>query len=72
MKNKISYGKNVYNKKEINAVLKTLNNSTQMGKSVETFEKKNFKIIFKKIWPDGKLRIIGINFSTESNELPQR
>ena len=48
MKNKISYGKNVYNKKEINAVLKTLNNSTQMGKSVETFEKKISKLFSKK------------------------
>jgi hypothetical protein len=35
---KISYGKNVYGKKEIKAVLKTLKNSTQMGKSVEAFE----------------------------------
>ncbi len=48
MKNKISYGKNVYNKKEINAVLKTLNNSTQMGKSVETFEKKISKLFSKR------------------------
>ncbi len=33
MKNKIpkiSYGKNVYDNKEINAVIKTLNNSTQI------------------------------------------
>ena len=37
---KISYGKNVYDKKEISAVIKTLNNSTQMGKSVSKFEKK--------------------------------
>ena len=48
MKNKISYGKNVYDKKEINAVLKTLNNSTQMGKSVETFEKKISKLFSKR------------------------
>ena len=31
MKMKISYGKNVYDKKEINAVLNTLKKSTQMG-----------------------------------------
>ncbi len=46
--NKISYGKNVYDKKEINAVLKTLKNSTQMGKSVEIFEKKIAKLFSKK------------------------
>ena len=39
MKNKITYGKNVYNKKEIFAVNKVLRNSTQMGKSVQIFEK---------------------------------
>ena len=48
MKNKISYGKNVYDKKEINAVLKTLKKSTQMGKSVETFENKISKLFSKK------------------------
>ena len=37
---KISYGKNVYDGAEINAVLKTLNKSTQMGKCVAQFEKK--------------------------------
>ena len=46
--NKISYGKNVYDKKEINAVLKTLKNSTQMGKSVEIFEKKIANLFSKK------------------------
>ena len=45
---KISYGKNVYDKREINAVLKTLKNSTQMGKSVETFESKIAKLFSKK------------------------
>ena len=45
---KISYGKNVYGKEEINAVLKTLKNSTQMGKSVETFESKIAKLFSKK------------------------
>ncbi len=48
MTKKISYGKNVYDKKEINAVLKTLKKSTQMGKSVEIFEKKIAKIFSKK------------------------
>ena len=37
---KIPYGKNVYDKNEINAVVNTLKKSTQMGKSVNTFEKK--------------------------------
>ena len=45
---RISYGKNVYDKKEINAVLKTLNNSTQMGKNVDLFEKKIAKYFSKK------------------------
>ena len=45
---KISYGKNVYDKKEINAVIKTLNNSTQMGKNVDLFEKKIAKYFSKK------------------------
>ena len=43
MKNKITkipYGQNVYDSKEINAVLQTLKKSTQMGKSVDNFEKK--------------------------------
>ena len=40
MKKFISYGKNVYNHAEINAVTKTLKNTTQMGKSVSTFEGK--------------------------------
>ncbi len=48
MMTKISYGKNVYDKREINAVLKTLKNSTQMGKSVETFERKIAKLFSKK------------------------
>ena len=45
---KISYGKNVYDKKEINAVLKTLKKSTQMGKNVDLFEKKIAKYFSKK------------------------
>ena len=38
--NKITYGKNVYDNQEIKAVVKTLKNSTQIGKSVDIFEKK--------------------------------
>ena len=36
----ISYGKNVYDELEVNAVLKTLKKGTQMGRSVDLFEKK--------------------------------
>tara|TARA_B100000674_G_C37902236_1_gene944302 strand:- start:52 stop:1239 length:1188 start_codon:yes stop_codon:yes gene_type:complete len=35
---KISYGKNVYGKEEINSVIKQLKTTTQMGKSVSKFE----------------------------------
>ena len=45
---KISYGKNVYDNREINAVLKTLKVSTQMGKNVNQFEKKIVNIFQKK------------------------
>ena len=45
---RISYGKNLYDNKEINAVLKTLRKSTQMGCAVNTFEKKVSKIFSKK------------------------
>jgi CDP-6-deoxy-D-xylo-4-hexulose-3-dehydrase len=45
---KLPYGKNVYDKKEINAVLKTLKKSTQMGKSVSDFEYKIAKLFSKK------------------------
>ena len=45
---KISYGKNVYDSKEINAVIKTLKKTTQMGESVSAFEKKVSKIFSKK------------------------
>ena len=37
---KIPYGKNVYDNREINAVVKTLKKSTQMGVCVNKFEKK--------------------------------
>ena len=46
--NKIPYGKNVYDNKEIKAVIKTLKNSTQMGLSVNKFEKKISKYFSKK------------------------
>lgn len=45
---KISYGKNVYGKEEIRAVVKKLNLSTQMGKSVELFENKVSRLFSKK------------------------
>ena len=48
MKKFISYGKNVYNKTEINAVTATLKKSTQMGKAVSMFENKISKIFGKK------------------------
>ncbi len=48
IKTKISYGKNVYDNREIKAVIKTLKNSTQMGKSVSSFENKVSKLFAKK------------------------
>ena len=45
---KIPYGKNVYDNNEINAVIKTLKKSTQMGRSVTSFEKKISKLFSKK------------------------
>ena len=45
---KIPYGKNVYDQREINAVLSTLKKSTQMGKSVNEFENKISKLFAKK------------------------
>ena len=44
---KITYGKNVYNNLEISAVVKQLKKTTQMGKSVNKFEKK-ISSFFKK------------------------
>lgn len=44
----ITYGKNVYGKKEINAIVKTLKNSTQMGKQVSKFEKRISNLFGKK------------------------
>ena len=45
---KIPYGKNVYDSQEINAVIKTLKKSTQMGASVSSFEGKIAKLFSKK------------------------
>ena len=45
---KITYGKNVYDNKEISAVVKTLKKSTQMGKSISEFEKKISNLFGKK------------------------
>ena len=45
---KITYGKNVYGKKEINAVVNKLRSSTQMGQAVAKFESKIAKLFSKK------------------------
>ena len=56
----ISYGKAVYGKDEIRAVLNTLNKTTQMGDAVKKFEKNCF-VISKKIWSNDKFRNIRTN-----------
>ena len=48
MKTKISYGKNVYDNKEISAVLKTLRKSTQMGEQVNSLKNKISKLSSKR------------------------
>jgi len=45
---KISYGKNVYGKEEINAVLNKLKKTTHMGDAVTSFENKIAKLFSKK------------------------
>ena len=45
---KISYGKNVYGKEEINAVLNKLKKTTQMGDAVARFEYKIAKLFSKR------------------------
>ncbi len=45
---KISYGKNVYGKAEISAVVDQLKKTTQMGVSVDKFEKEIAKKFSKK------------------------
>ena len=45
---KITYGQSVHGKDEIEAVVKTIKKSTQMGENVHKFEKKIAKILNKK------------------------
>ena len=45
---RVNYGQNVYDKEEINAVLKTLKVGTQMGSAVNKFEQKLSQIFGKK------------------------
>ena len=47
-KSKITYGKNVYGIDEINAVVKTLKSTTQMGQNVQKFENQISKLLKKK------------------------
>ena len=54
MINKITYGKNVYDRKEISAVNNVLKKSTQMGKAVR---------IFENIWVNGKFWIFSTYIS---------
>ena len=44
---RIEYGKNVYGKEEISAVVKQLKKTTQMSDSVKEFEKKIARIFEK-------------------------
>ena len=48
IKSQITYGKNVYGKEEINAVLKRIKQTTQMSLSVSSFERKIAKKFNKK------------------------
>ena len=48
VKSQITYGKNVYGREEINAVIKRIRQTTQMSKSVISFEKKIAKKFGKK------------------------
>ena len=45
---RVNYGSTVHGKEELKAVIKVINNSTQMGKNVNKFEKKIAKIFKKK------------------------
>ena len=45
---KITYGQSVHGKEEIEAVVKTIKKSTQMGENVDKFERKIAKILNKK------------------------
>ena len=51
---RINYGKNVYGKDEINAVVKQLKKTTQMGFISSYLRKKVSRYFGKKIWLDGK------------------
>ena len=48
MENQISYAKTVYGQEEIDAVIKCLNESTQMGKNAREFESKIAELFSKK------------------------
>ena len=48
MNQKISYAKTVYGQEEIDAVVKCLNESTQMGKYSREFERKIAQLFSKK------------------------
>ena len=48
MSRKISYAKTVYGQEEIDAVVKCLGESTQMGKYSREFERKIADLFFKK------------------------
>ena len=48
MKYKVTYGKSVHDSREIAAVVKTMKNSTAMGKNVLNFENKIAKLFNKK------------------------
>ena len=50
IKSQITYGKNVYGKEEINAVLKRIKQTTQMSLSVSSFERKIAKRCNGKFW----------------------
>ncbi len=71
---RVNYGQNVYNKEEINAVVKTLKSGTQMGRSVAKFEQKLSKIFGKKyslLVNSGSSALLlafqGLNFKKGSN-----
>ena len=44
---RVPYGMSVHDHEEINAIIKTLNTSTQMGVNVKLFEKKISELFFK-------------------------
>ena len=48
MNMRVTYGKNVYGKEEIKAVINKLKKTTHMGLAVSTFEKKVARLFSKK------------------------